>query len=216
MMIDDQRKGLVLLLVQIFEERKRLPLGKRAVVLLDVAHAALRQQLQPPLHLRVGVAQHVRGDLGIGHHRRQQVRNVFVQSQFQPLGIDHHHLQLVGCRLVQHGDDQRIEKNALARSGRSGDQQVRHLRQIGDAHAPDQVLPQRQRQPRGGVDEVRRFDHFAQHNRLPVLIRHLDAHRGFPRNALDQNRFGAQRQAQIVGQSPVMRLYLIPASGLNS
>ena len=112
-----------------------------------------------------------------------------------------HQLQLVRRRLVEHRDDQGVEKDALARARRAGDQQVRHLRQVGHADAPNQIFSQRQGQLRRGIHVFRRFDDLAQLNRLPVLIRHFDADRGFARYALDQNGLGAQSQAEIVRQS---------------
>ena len=177
-----------------------MALFERAVVLLDVADAALRQQLQPPLHFARGVAQHVRRDLRVGDHRREQVRNVFVEAQFQALRVDQHQFQFVRRGLVEHAHQQGIEEHALAGAGRSGDQQVRHLRQIGGANAADQVLAERKRQLRRRMRELRRFDHLAQRDRFAVRVGHFDADRRFAGNALDQDRFGAQRQAQIVGQ----------------
>ena len=56
---DDLGQRLVLLLLDILEQRERLALGEGAIVLVDVAHAALREQLEPPFHLSRGVAQHV-------------------------------------------------------------------------------------------------------------------------------------------------------------
>ena len=106
------------------------PFDESAVVLVDVAHAALRQQFQAALHFARGVAQHVGGDFRIGDHRREQVRDVFVKSQFEPLGIDHHQLQLVRRGLVQHA----------TRSANSGTRSCRFpssRRSASAASAPD-------------------------------------------------------------------------------
>ncbi len=51
------------------------------VVLIDVANALRRQQFQAPLHFEHGVAQRVGGFLGVGDHRRQQVRDAFVRAR---------------------------------------------------------------------------------------------------------------------------------------
>ena len=61
-----------------------------------------------------------------------------------------------------------------------------------------------------------RFDHFAQRDRLPVLIRHFDAHRGFARECARSESIRPAAPGTDRRPGPVMRLYLMPASGLNS
>ena len=130
----------MLFFLGVVEERKRLAFFERAVVLVDVAHAALREQLQAPLHFARGVAQDVRGDFRVGHHRREQMRNVGVKAQFQLLRVDQHQFQFVRRGFVEHAHQQGIDEDAFARAGGTGDQQVRHLRQVGGADAADQIL----------------------------------------------------------------------------
>jgi hypothetical protein len=89
--------------------------------LFDVADAVRRQQLQSPLHFEHGVAQRVGGLLRVGDHWREQVRNAFIQTEFEPLRIHHDHAHLVRRGFVQDRHDQRVEHHALARSRRSGD-----------------------------------------------------------------------------------------------
>src|SRR5215472_2501368 len=48
--------------------------------------------------------------------------------------------------------------------------------------------------------ELRRFDHVAQRDRLAMRVGHFDSYRRFSWDALDQNRFGTQRKAQIIAQ----------------
>src|SRR6185437_910398 len=49
--------------------------------------------------------------------------------------------------------------------------------------------------------KFRRFDNFAQRNRLAMRVRNLDSYSGFSGDALDKNRFRPQREAQIVSKS---------------
>ncbi len=104
---DDQvGKRFVLAFFNVLEKRERLRLLERAVVLVNVAHPALRQQLQPILHFPGGVAQDVGSDLRVGDHRREKMRNILVEAQLEPLGIDEHQLHVVGTRLVEDGHHQ--------------------------------------------------------------------------------------------------------------
>ena len=129
------------------------------------------------------------------------MRNIFVEAELQALGIDQHHLHFFRARLIQDGHHQRVDEHALAGAGRSGDQQVRHGRQVGHANAPVQVAAHRQREFARRIGEFWRFNNLAQRNRLPIYVRHFDADRGFAGNALDQDRFRLQRQAQVFRQA---------------
>src|SRR5208283_1595980 len=199
---DDQiGKRLVLALLHILKQRKRLLLLEGPVVLVDVPHPALRQQLQPVLHLPRRIPQHIRRHLRIRYHRRDQMRNPLVQIQLQPLRIYQHHLHFVRRRLVQNRHHQRIDEHALARARRAGNQQVRHRRQIRHPDPPVQISPHRQRQLAWRIRKFRRLDNLPQRNCLPPVIRHFNSNRRFSRDSFDQNRFGLQRQAQIFRQS---------------
>ena len=85
---------------------------------------------------------------------RMQVRHSFVIAQFQSLGIDQYQLHLVGRRLVEHRHDEGVDGHALARSGRTCDQQMRHGVQIGGNDAAVDVLAQRQRELRLGAEKL--------------------------------------------------------------
>ena len=74
------------------------------------------------------------------------------------LGVDEHHPHLVRRGLQQDRGQHRVDRARLARAGRAGDQQVRHLRQVGADRAARDVLaqPDRQRRPvrRRGLEDV--------------------------------------------------------------
>jgi hypothetical protein len=66
----------------------------------DVAHTERRHQLVAPFHLAHAPVKRV-GRLGhVGDHRRQQVRNAFVDRQLQHLGVDHDQAHILGLGLV--------------------------------------------------------------------------------------------------------------------
>ena len=73
--------------------------------------------------------------------------------------------------------------------------------QIGNAVAADQVFAKRQRQLGRRIDELGGFDLLAQGDGLAIRVGDFDAHRRFSGDALDQNRFGFEREAQIVREA---------------
>ena len=91
--------------------RRRPLLGDRlldvAVVLLDVADAFGRERLVALLHLADGPAQRVGGLLRIDDDRRQQVRDVLVHPELEPLRIDHDQPHVVGRRAVEDAGEHR-------------------------------------------------------------------------------------------------------------
>ena len=108
----------------------RLRILEQRIVLIDVAHAALRERAITILHFRDGPDQRVRCELGIGDDRMQKMRDVLVNLQLDHLRIDHQHAQLPRQRLVQQRDDHRVQSHRLAGAGRAGDEQVRHPGEI--------------------------------------------------------------------------------------
>ena len=197
---DDDDVGQRPRLAAFFEQAGRARL-EQLVVLIDVADALFRQHLQAALHLAHRVAQRVRRQLGLGDDGRVQMRNAFVVAQLQPLGIDQDQPHFFRRRLVQHRHDEGVDGDALARSGRAGDQQVRHGVQVGGDDAAVDVLAQRQRQLRLRAQKLLRLDHLAQPDGFALVIRHLDADSRLAGHALDQDALGAQRQAEIVAQA---------------
>ncbi len=127
-------------------------LGQRrphvAVELLDVADAVRRQRLVALLHLAHGPAQRVGGLLGIDDDRREQVRDVLVHAEFEPLRVDHDEAHFVGRGAEEDAADHRVDADRLAGAGRAGDEQVRHGRQVADERLAVNRLAERHRQPR--------------------------------------------------------------------
>ncbi len=105
------------------------------------------------------------------------MRNAFVVAQFQPLGIDQDQAHLVGRGLVQDRHDHGVDGHAFAGAGGTGDQQVRHGRQIGDHDTAVDVLAQRQRELGFGADKLLRLDVLAQPDDFALAVRHLNADR---------------------------------------
>ena len=56
--------------------------------------------------------------------------NIFIKAQLEAFWIDEDELHFVGSRAVENRNDQRVYADRLARAGRAGNQQVRHLCKI--------------------------------------------------------------------------------------
>ena len=106
------------------------------VVLLQVAHPFRRQLLVAFLHLVDGPAQGVGGQLRLDHHRRQQVGDVLVHAELEPLGIDQDEPHVVGRGLVEDAREHRVHRHALARAGGAGDEEMGHLREVSARGSP--------------------------------------------------------------------------------
>jgi hypothetical protein len=132
------------------------------VVARQVAHAQLAHQLVAPLHLGHAPVQAVGGLLHVGHHRRQQVRNAFVDRHFQHLGVDHQQAHVARLGLVQQAQDHGVDAHRFARARGAGHQHVRHLGQVGHHRVADDVLAQAHGQQRLAFVVDLRAQDFAQ------------------------------------------------------
>ena len=117
-----------------------------AVVLLDVADAFGCERLVALLHLAHRPAQRVGRLLRIDDDRREQVRNLLVHPELEPLGVDHDQPHVVGRRAVEDARQHRVQADRLAGAGRAGDEQVRHRGQVGDVRLAVDRLAERERQ----------------------------------------------------------------------
>ena len=126
--------------------------------------------------------------------------NILVETQFQALGIHHDELYFFRCGLVEDGEDHGIDPHALAGAGLSGNEQMRHLDQIGNHDFPDDVLAQGDGQPRGGLLEFGGPDHLAQQNLLPIGVGDFDSDCRFSRQSVDAHRLCLEGQTQVVHQ----------------
>ena len=97
--------------------------------------------------------------------------------------------------------DERVDTNRLARSRRTGNQQVRHLCEIGDDRTALEILAECDWERSANVLELARLDQLAERDDLRGWIRNFDSNRspsGNRRN--DANALCAHRQGEIVGQ----------------
>ena len=84
---------------------EHLALGQRilhaAIEAVDIAHAHLGHLAIAFLHLAHDPFERDNRLLGIGHNRRQQMRDTVIDAEFQHLGINHNHPAFFWCQLVK-------------------------------------------------------------------------------------------------------------------
>ncbi len=167
----------------------------------QVAHAHLRHQLVAPLHLGNAPAQGVGGVLHVGDHRAQQVRNAFVDRQFEHLRVDHDQLGVFRAGLEQDRQDHRVHTHRLTGTGGTGHQQVRHLRQVGDNRPAADIVAQGQGDRRLEVVVLGGRQHLGEAHDLPVFVGNLDTDGGLAGNHFHHPHAGhRQRTRQVLGQ----------------
>ena len=114
----------------------------------------LGQQAVAALHLGDRPAQGVGRLLGIDHHLALQVRDVGVDAELDPLGVDEDELHLLARRLVEDGGDHALQADALAGAGRAGHQEVGHGGQVGVVGLAVDVGAERHGEQRGRLAEA--------------------------------------------------------------
>ena len=167
----------------------------------EVTHAHLGHQLVATLHLRHAPAQGVGGVFHVGHYRAQQVRDTFVNRQFEHFRVNHDQLGVFRARLEQDRQDHCVDAYRLTGTRSTGYQQVRHFRQIGNHRFAADVMPQGQGNRRLGIIKFGGRQHFAEAHDLAVFVRDLDTHGGFTRNDFNHPHAGyRQRTSKVLGQ----------------
>jgi len=110
----------------------------------------------------------------------------------------------VGVAPHQQRADDRVDADALSRSGRAGNQHVRHLRQVGAERLPRHVLPKSERQLAAGpqVVEVLAGEHLLQRHEVEGAVRDLDPHERLAGDRrLDADGACRQGERQVVRQA---------------
>ena len=184
----------------------RFTLGLRLADLLveaaQIPHAQFRHQLVAAFHFGNAPAQRVGGVLHVGNDGCQQMRDAFVNLEFQHFRIDQDQPHFVWPGLVENTEQHGVDRNRFTRTGGARHQQVRHAGDIRNHGRTTDVLAQRQRQRRMAFVEGLRGDDLAQCHQLAVLVWNLQADRRLARNHLDDPHADhRQRARQILRQA---------------
>src|SRR5580704_5028897 len=206
-MLDRADRGLIRIvgrrhaLPRHLELRDRGARRQRMIVAVDIAHAQLAHLEIPALHFLRRPQQGGRGLLRIDDHRHQQVWNIFVDRQLEHLWIDQDQANVVGGSIEQNRRNHRVERNRLTRSGRAGDQQMRHFGEVGGDRTPRDILAERDSELALRRREFLGFENLAQKNALAFAIRNLDSDHGLAwHRRLDSYRGSPQSHREVVGE----------------
>ena len=153
------------------------------------------EYLQAALHFGHGPLQGARGLLGLGHHGHIEMRQTVIARKLDALGVDHDQANVLGKGAHEQGRDDGIDHHRLTRTGRTGDQQVRHLGEVGDDRRALGVAAD------GKLERTALHigQYVAQIDVLALAVGNLDAHeRGAGDRGKDTNRLGGERKRNIV------------------
>ena len=171
-----------------------------------MTEAELRQVVVARIHLFDNPLEGIRGLLGIGDDRRDQVRNAFVGGELHALGIDEDHAHLIGRRAHEHRGDECIDATGLAGSRGSRDEQMGHLGKVGDDVASLDILAESNSHRMVLIGGHGRPEHVTEADQLTIGVGDLDANRTLARNRTEDAHLGARHRVRDVatqGRDPL-------------
>ena len=167
----------------------------------QVTYAQLGHDLVAAFHLGHTPGQGIGGLTHIGHDRREQMRDAFIDRQFQHLGVDQNQTHRIRLGFIEHRQDHGVNADRFTGTRGTRHQQMRHLGQIGDDRLAADVLTQRHGQRRSHVVIRTRGQNFRQTDGLPFRVRQFEGHAGLARHGFDDAyRNQRQRPRQIARQ----------------
>ena len=124
------------------------------------------------------------------------MRQAIVARELDAFRIDHNHADLLGRRPHEHRDDDRVQKDRLARAGRTSNKQVRKLCDI-DRDRLSFRIPAESDLERAPALCIRQD--IAQTHALPLMVRNLDADKRSTGNRReDADRGSGKRERDII------------------
>ncbi len=141
------------------------------VVARQITHAQRRHQLITALHFIDAPAQRIGGVFHVGDHFRQQMRDTFVHRQLKHFRVDHDETNVFRLRLIEHAEDHGVHADRFTRTSGTGNQQMRHFRQIGHHRIAGDIFAQHHGKRRWVLAEFRTIEHFAQVYGLAFFVR---------------------------------------------
>ena len=106
----------------------------------DVADADFGEDLVALLHFIDDPAEREDDLFGVGDDRDDQMGEGVVLLEFDDFGVNHDKAQFVRGEAIEEGRDDGVDANRFAGAGAAGDEQVGHLREVGDDGGAIDVL----------------------------------------------------------------------------
>ncbi len=129
------------------------------------------------------------------------MRNAFVDGQFKHFRVDHDETHIFRLRFVEHTEDHGVHPDRFTGAGGTRNQQVRHLRKIGNHRIASDIFTQHHGQRGRVVAEFGVIQNFTQINGLAFLVWQLKANVRLTWDHFHHAyRHGRQRTRQVTGE----------------
>ena len=116
------------------------------VIVVQVACADPGKLLVTLLHFIDEPMQHTNDTLGFGLDFAVEMGHIVIAPHLYALGVNHNHTECQRRVLKEQACSQRVNADRLARPGRAGNEQMRHLGQVGDDRLTSHTFPESQHQ----------------------------------------------------------------------
>ena len=179
------------------KEGKRVVFSSVRVITLDIAASRGLQKVIPPFHFGDSPAEHADGFLAFHNDRAYQMREIFINGEFNALRVYENELQ--GCRriFVNERKDKRMDHHRLSGPRCARDKQVGHLLNIRKKRFTGYVAPEHKAEgTRSGELRIRHQAPEAHERRR--LVRHLNADKRLARDGrLDADGVRGKRKREV-------------------
>ena len=182
------------------DDGRHLVLGELRVVGLHIADVVLGKLRVALLHLLHRPVEHGGRLLGLRDDRDHEVRNAVVVGELDHLRVDEDELDLLWLRLEEDARDQRVDADRLTGARGTGDEQMRHLREVCEDGLAADVHAEADGQLRLRLEELLVLEDFAKLHPLELLVRHLDADGCLAGDRLDAHGCRGEAQREVVGE----------------
>ena len=190
-------------------------LTHRLVEVVHVLVAVVGEVVVAGIHLTNHPLKSLSSLLRVRNDGRNQVRNTLIGSQLHTLRVNHHQAHLVrGCTHQNRGNH-RVHERGLTGTGRTGDQHMRHLREVRQHEAALNVLTHTHDHRVLVRVSLRGTQHVAQGHGLAVRIRNLNTDCGLTRNRGQNTNIRARHSVRNVLAQRGHALHLRGGTQLN-
>ncbi|MBA7698035.1 hypothetical protein ES703_106709 [subsurface metagenome] len=117
----------------------------KTIILSNILYLCLSQKRITLIHLHRRPFKYLNRLLGLGNYRAHQVRNNIKCRHLDHFRVNQNQLHLIRTLRKQYAGDDAIDTDALTRTGRAGNKQMRHRRQVRNKRFSRRILAQEQR-----------------------------------------------------------------------